>query len=131
GDLLRERHDNGNTVRAWLAQLYRDGNGTALRRMQLVDIHTYLADCLLPKVDIATMAHGLEARSPLLDQEVLEFALGLPHEWLIEQSGDNRDNREPWALRSCADAVRARLRHRLRVRPHQPRARGEAGVRPA
>ena len=87
GDLLRERHDNGNTVRAWLAQLYRDGNGTALRRMQLVDIHTYLADCLLPKVDIATMAHGLEARSPLLDQEVLEFALGLPQEWLLDGNG--------------------------------------------
>ena len=87
GDLLRARRDNGNTVRAWLAQLYRDGNGTALRRMQLVDIHTYLADCLLPKVDIATMAHGLEARSPLLDQEVLEFALGLPQEWLLDGNG--------------------------------------------
>jgi len=87
GDLLRERHDNGNAVRAWLAQLYRDGNGTALRRMQLVDIHTYLADCLLPKVDIPTMAHGLEARSPLLDQEVLEFALGLPQEWLLDGNG--------------------------------------------
>src|SRR5205809_1068327 len=59
----------------------------ALRRMQLVDIHTYLADCLLPKVDIATMAHGLEARSPLLDQEVLEFALGLPQEWLLDGNG--------------------------------------------
>jgi len=31
----------------------------------------------MPKVDVATMAHSLEARAPLLDHEVLEFALGL------------------------------------------------------
>ena len=87
GDLLRERQDRGNGVRAWLAQLYQNGNGTALRRMRLVDVHTYLADCLMPKVDVATMAHGLEARSPLLDQEVLEFALGLPDQWLRDGNG--------------------------------------------
>jgi asparagine synthase (glutamine-hydrolysing) len=87
GDLLRARRDSGNTVRAWLAQLYRGGNGTALRRMRLVDTSTYLADCLMPKVDIATMAHGLEARAPLLDQEVLAFALGLPDQWLLDGKG--------------------------------------------
>src|SRR5947208_3711080 len=32
GDLLRERRDRGNAVRTWLAQLYQNGNGTALRR---------------------------------------------------------------------------------------------------
>jgi asparagine synthase (glutamine-hydrolysing) len=87
GDLLRERQDGGNAVRSWLAQLYKNGNGTALRRMRLVDVQTYLADCLMPKVDVATMAHGLEARSPLLDQEVLEFALGLPDRWLVDGNG--------------------------------------------
>jgi len=87
GDLLRERRDSGNAVRAWLAQLYRSGNGTALRRMRLVDLSTSNADCLMPKVDVATMAHGLEARAPLLDQEVLEFALGLPDQWLVDGNG--------------------------------------------
>jgi len=87
GDLLRERRDSENAVRTWLAQLYQNGNGTALRRMRLVDVQTYLADCLMPKVDVATMAHGLEARSPLLDQEVLEFALGLPDRWLVDGNG--------------------------------------------
>ncbi len=87
GDLLRERRDSENAVRTWLAQLYQNGNGTALRRMRLVDVQTYLADCLMPKVDVATMAHGLEARSPLLDQEMLEFALGLPDRWLVDGNG--------------------------------------------
>jgi asparagine synthase (glutamine-hydrolysing) len=42
------------------------------------DIHTYLPDDLMVKVDIASMAHGLEARSPLLDHVLMEWALGLP-----------------------------------------------------
>ncbi len=44
----------------------------------LADIHTYLPDDLMVKVDVATMAHGLEARSPLLDPVLLEWAAGLP-----------------------------------------------------
>jgi asparagine synthase (glutamine-hydrolysing) len=43
-----------------------------------VDVAYYLPDCLLVKVDIATMAHGLEGRSPMLDHEFMEFAAGLP-----------------------------------------------------
>ena len=87
GDLLRARRDSGDGVRGWLAQLYRSGTGSALRRMRLVDVSTYLADCLMPKVDVATMAHSLEARAPLLDHEVLEFALGLPDHWLLDGNG--------------------------------------------
>ncbi len=87
GDLLQARRDSGHAVRDSLAQSYRGGNGTALRRMRLVDTSTYLADCLMPKVDVATMAHGLEARAPLLDQEVLAFALGLPDQWLLDGKG--------------------------------------------
>ena len=43
-----------------------------------VDVNTYLPDCLLVKVDIAMMAHGLEGRSPLLDHELMEFVATLP-----------------------------------------------------
>jgi asparagine synthase (glutamine-hydrolysing) len=42
------------------------------------DIHVYLPDDLMVKVDIATMAHSLESRSPLLDHVFLEWALTLP-----------------------------------------------------
>jgi asparagine synthase (glutamine-hydrolysing) len=43
-----------------------------------VDVQTYLPDDLLSKMDIATMASSLEARSPLLDHKLMEFAASLP-----------------------------------------------------
>ena len=39
----------------------------------------YLQDDILAKVDRASMIHGLEARSPFLDLEVINFARKLPH----------------------------------------------------
>jgi asparagine synthase (glutamine-hydrolysing) len=41
------------------------------------DIHTYLPDDLMVKVDVASMAHGLESRSPLLDHVFMEWAAGI------------------------------------------------------
>jgi asparagine synthase (glutamine-hydrolysing) len=55
--------------------------GTAknlLDHMLEVDSLSYLPDDLLTKVDIATMAHSLEGRSPLLDYELMQFAASLP-----------------------------------------------------
>ena len=42
------------------------------------DFMTYLPNDLLVKVDIASMAHGLETRSPLLDYEFLELTAKIP-----------------------------------------------------
>jgi asparagine synthase (glutamine-hydrolysing) len=49
-----------------------------LDRMLDVDVATYLPGDLLAKMDIATMASSLEARSPLLDHEIMELAAALP-----------------------------------------------------
>ena len=38
-----------------------------------IDFLIGMADCLLPKVDIATMSHGLESRSPFLDYRLVEW----------------------------------------------------------
>jgi len=43
-----------------------------------VDLMTYMPGDLLPKVDITSMAHSLEARSPFLDHKFLEFSAGIP-----------------------------------------------------
>jgi len=49
-----------------------------LAGLQALDVATYLPGDLLLKADIASMAHSLELRSPLLDWEVLELGISLP-----------------------------------------------------
>ena len=46
--------------------------------LQRLDVRTYLPGDLLLKADLASMAHSLEARSPLLDHSVLELGVSLP-----------------------------------------------------
>ena len=43
-----------------------------------MDIQTYLADDLLPKVDLSSMHFGLECRSPFLDHHLLELTAKIP-----------------------------------------------------
>jgi asparagine synthase (glutamine-hydrolysing) len=56
-------------------------------RMLDVDVNTYLPGDLLVKMDIATMAHSLEARSPLIDHEFMELAASLPQELKVSGRG--------------------------------------------
>lgn len=52
--------------------------GHPLQRAMRFDFESYLADDLNVKMDRATMAYGLEARAPLLDQDLVAYALSLP-----------------------------------------------------
>lgn len=67
-----------NASRA-LDNWFESVNGSGMLDItMLVDQMTYLPNDLLVKVDIATMANSLEARSPFLDHNVIEFAASLP-----------------------------------------------------
>jgi asparagine synthase (glutamine-hydrolysing) len=54
------------------------GDGDWLSAVQYRDLHTYLPLDILTKVDRMTMAHSLEARPPLLDHTLVEFAATIP-----------------------------------------------------
>lgn len=72
---------NGYQAEAWLLGLWENGQKMGLHPLDLqlaVDVHSYLPYDLLVKMDIATMANSLEARSPFLDHKVLEFCGRLP-----------------------------------------------------
>jgi len=75
-----------------------------------VDVSTYLPHDLLVKVDTATMAHSLEARSPLLDQEVMEFAAALPVQAKVALLRKKRLLRRAYAGEVPASTLRGRKR---------------------
>ena len=59
----------------------------------------YLQDQILAKVDRASMLHGLEARSPFLDLEVVDFARRLPHQVKF------RHGTTKWILKKALEPV--------------------------
>ncbi len=54
-----------------------------LSKCQYVDIRLGLSDGILTKVDRASMAWGVEVRSPMLDYEFVQFAWSIPPPWRI------------------------------------------------
>jgi asparagine synthase (glutamine-hydrolysing) len=62
-----------------LDEWFSKANGAGIVDASLLtDQMTYLPNDLLVKVDIASMANSLEARSPFLDHKLIEFAASLP-----------------------------------------------------
>ena len=86
--VTRERPTTPNAARTWPKTL------SLRRKMMLADAMHYLPDDILVKLDRASMGVSLEAREPLLDYRVVEFASRLPLDHLI-RSGNSK-----WILRS-------------------------------
>jgi asparagine synthase (glutamine-hydrolysing) len=64
--------------------------------LQLNDMHNYLAEDILKKVDLASMLNSLEVRVPFLDYRVVPLALSLPPEYKI------RGLKTKWLLKQIA-----------------------------
>jgi asparagine synthase (glutamine-hydrolysing) len=56
--------------------LFQDQN--IFQQITALDFNSQLPDALLVKMDIASMAHGLEVRAPFLDKDLIEFGMSLP-----------------------------------------------------
>jgi asparagine synthase (glutamine-hydrolysing) len=78
----------------------RSDGETLAEKCAHADVTSYLADDILTKVDVASMAHGLECRAPLLDHVLAEFVASLPFTFKIDRG------RRKAVLK---DAVRGRL----------------------
>jgi asparagine synthase (glutamine-hydrolysing) len=77
----------------WLWQLHAPG----VSALPWIDQQTYLPDDLLTKMDRATMAHSLEARSPLLDHVLAEACAALPESFLFDDRGGKSILRSAYA----------------------------------
>jgi asparagine synthase (glutamine-hydrolysing) len=94
-----------------IAGPWHAASGAAVLDVMLeVDVATYLVDDLIAKIDIATMAHGLEARSPFLDHRMMELAASIPADLKV------RGAQKKWILR---EALRGWLPDETLDRPKQ------------
>jgi asparagine synthase (glutamine-hydrolysing) len=73
-DFIRDH----NPYEGYIGEYYSVSHLDAITRMQYVDVHTYLVDDILVKVDKASMFNSLEVRTPLLDQYLAEYVASLP-----------------------------------------------------
>ena len=78
-------HETSNSPTLRLVQPFFEGNGEidVVDRALMADTSNYLPNDLLVKMDIASMAVSLEARSPFLDHHVMEFAASLPAKYKL------------------------------------------------
>ena len=85
-ELIALLNPNIYSIKAEIAYLeqFETGNLSSFNRMIRSDFGAYLPGDLLVKVDIATMAHSLELRSPLLDVNVVEWGASLPRKYKIK-----------------------------------------------
>jgi asparagine synthase (glutamine-hydrolysing) len=89
-------HLEGADATSEIMTRWTQASGTSVvDRMLEVDVSTYLVDDLITKIDIATMAHALEARSPFLDHRLMELGASIPANLKI------RGGEKKWILREA------------------------------
>ena len=81
-EIRRELHKE-NAYEEIYRYVRRSGLTKELERILYLSLKLYLQDNNLVTVDRASMANGLEVRSPLLDRDVAEFVCRLPMEYKL------------------------------------------------
>ncbi|MCI0555210.1 MAG: asparagine synthase (glutamine-hydrolyzing) [Anaerolineae bacterium] len=82
---------NGLTTVDWMLDIYRQSDaGNYLDATLDLDLRLYLPDTLMTKTDIASMAHSLEARAPMLDHKFLEFVASIPPELKLKNGVESK-----------------------------------------
>jgi asparagine synthase (glutamine-hydrolysing) len=79
--------DRDRVLASYVSTLGRYPGASLLSRLLYSNARTYLLDDLLPKMDRMTMAHALEARSPMLDRALAEYVATLPD--ALKRSGSS------------------------------------------
>ena len=79
-----------------------------INQLLYVDVVSYLPECLMAKIDVATMANSLEGRSPFLDHEFMELAYRMPGDWKLKGLGQHK-----WILK---EAFKDKLPESIRKR---------------
>lgn len=104
---LRQVRGRPEDVLIWAMQRSRRSPG---ERAMHCDLQTYLPGDLLTKIDITSMAHGLECRSPFMDHRVVELAMSIPFQ-------NHRDRRvaKPMLTRTFSDMIPKRLQGRSKM----------------
>ena len=90
GNVVRNSHEPATP---FTDETLRPATTDTAHALMYLDFVTYLPDDILAKVDRTTMAVGLEARAPLLDYRVVEFAFRLPLSMKL------RDGEQKWLLK--------------------------------
>lgn len=77
-DFVREEGVNYDSLDVLTDAMARSAQRDPVTSISLTDVLTYLPGDILTKMDIASMRHALEIRSPILDYEVAELAFKIP-----------------------------------------------------
>jgi asparagine synthase (glutamine-hydrolysing) len=84
-EFLAKLGDHAAAAQPYIAEAFaRAKSEDFVNQMLYVDFKTYLPECLMTKMDIATMANSLEGRSPFLDHEFMELVYRMPGDWKLK-----------------------------------------------
>ncbi|MEM6988612.1 MAG: asparagine synthase C-terminal domain-containing protein, partial [Pseudomonadota bacterium] len=90
-DAFADTLTNTDAVDEYVSRVYAShAQHSDITRAGITDMQVYMADDILAKVDISSMAASIEVRAPLLDYRVIEFAASLPEDFKYKNGRGKR-----------------------------------------